>query len=64
MPHFSLALILATLLLSIVLAHRIARKKGRNPVFWGLMAGMFGPFILPVLLLMKPKSGDHDQPRV
>ena len=60
MPHFSLALVLATLLLCIVLAHRIARKKGRNPVFWGLMAGMFGPFVLPVLLLLSTKPGDQE----
>ena len=60
MPHFSMALVLATLLLCIVLAHRIARKKGRNPVFWGLMAGVFGPFVLPVLLLLRSQSGDQD----
>ncbi len=59
MPHFSMALVVATLLLCIVLAHRIARKKGRNPVFWGVMAGVFGPFVLPVLLLLRNQSGEQ-----
>jgi uncharacterized membrane protein len=62
MAQIGLLLALAVLLLSIVMAHRIARRKGRNAVFWGLMASIFGPFILPVVILLKPlPPASHEQ---
>jgi hypothetical protein len=53
MANFGLWLALAILLLSVVMAHRIARRKRRNAVFWGSMAALFGPLALPLLLVLK-----------
>ena len=52
----SIYLVLAVTLLCIIMAHRLAARKGLNPIFWGVLAGVFGPFIFPVLLLIKSRK--------
>lgn len=47
---------LGLVLLFILLGHGLARRKGLNPVFWGVMGGLFGPLILPFILLAKPRK--------
>jgi len=47
---------LGFILLFIMLGHMLAKKKGLNPVFWGVMGGLFGPLIIPFLLLAKPRK--------
>ncbi len=44
------------ILLFVIIGHMLARRKGLNPVFWGVMGGLFGPLILPFLFLAKPRN--------
>ncbi len=46
--------------LFVVLGHFLAKSKGLNPVFWGLMGGLFGPLMLIAILFAKP--GHTGQP--
>lgn len=54
-PAVLIVLLLVTLA-SIVACHRIARSRGGNAVFWGLMGAVFGPFAIPFAFLAKPKA--------
>lgn len=40
-------------LVSMVVCHAIAKRKGRNPVFWGLMGALLGPLAIPFVLALK-----------
>ncbi len=51
---------LGLVLLFIILGHSLARRKGLNPVFWGVMGGLFGPLILPFIMLAKPRKPSID----
>ena len=44
--------ILGGILVSIVLCHGLARRKGRKPSFWVLMGALFGPLAIAFLLLL------------
>ncbi len=37
---------------SAVACHTIARQRGGKPVFWGVMGAVFGPFAIPVVLIV------------
>jgi len=52
----SVFFLLLGVVLFIYLGHILAKRKGLNPVFWGAMGGLFGPFILPFILLAKPRK--------
>lgn len=39
----------------IIMCHRIAKGRGANPVFWGVMGALFGPFAIPFVFFAKPK---------
>jgi len=52
---FSVAWLIFAILFFVYLAHFLAKKKGLDPVFWGIMGGIFGPLVIPVILLIKPK---------
>ncbi len=55
----SIAYLVAMLLIGlliIVMAHRMAKAKGLNPVFWGVMAALFGPLVFPFIWLAKPRN--------
>jgi hypothetical protein len=41
---------------SIVACHLIAKHRGKNPVFWGVMGAIFGPLAIPVALMLKVKG--------
>jgi len=43
------------LLASVVACHAIAKRRGRNRVFWGAMGLLFGPLAIPFALLARPK---------
>ncbi len=43
--------ILLVIIMSVVICHYIAKLKGKNPVFWGLMGGIFGPLAIPFVFL-------------
>ena len=40
-------------LISAVVCHLLAKNKGLNPVFWGVMGGVFGPLAIPFVILFK-----------
>ena len=44
-------------LLSIVVCHVIAKRRGSRPVFWGVMGGLFGPFAIPFALKSRASGG-------
>ena len=46
---------MATLALSGVACHAIAKSRGGNPVFWGVMGLVFGPLAIPFVFLGKTK---------
>ena len=49
-------LLMALLLLaSVVSCHAIAKRRGGNPAFWGLMGLLFGPLAIPFALFARPK---------
>ncbi len=49
-------LLMALLLLASVAACRvIAKRRGRNPVFWGVMGLLFGPLAIPFAVAARPK---------
>lgn len=41
----------------IIACHQIAKRRGLNPVFWGVMGAVFGPLAIPFVLLVK--SANH-----
>lgn len=56
----TLVIMLFTILVSATLCHVLAKQRGANPVFWGMMGVLFGPFAIPFVFLAKPvvKSSD------
>lgn len=44
------------LIVSGVVCHYLAVGKGVNPVYWGVMGVVFGPFAIPFILLKKKSS--------
>jgi hypothetical protein len=52
-------LVLALLtLVSIIACHAIARRRGGNAVFWGIMGALFGPLAIPFAFLAKPRANE------
>jgi len=43
------------LLASVVACHAIAKRRGGNPVFCGLMGLLFGPLAIPFAFRARPK---------
>lgn len=60
MDQVSLIVVLLSTILWIVLAHKMARKKGLKPVFWGMMAALFGPLVFLVLPFLKSRQSEPD----
>lgn len=52
-------LILATAIASVIACHLIAKHKGADSVFWGLMGGIFGPLALPFVLCTNTTESVH-----
>jgi hypothetical protein len=40
---------------SIVACHVLAGRRGANPVYWGVMGLLFGPFAIPFAMFAKPE---------
>jgi hypothetical protein len=40
---------------SIVACHLLARRRGANPVYWGVMGLLFGPLAIPFAMFAKPE---------
>lgn len=46
---------IAVLIVSAIVCHLIARARGANAVFWGVMGALFGPFAIPFVFMSKPR---------
>lgn len=44
---------LITFITSGILCHYIAKSRGANPVFWGVMGVLFGPLAIPFVYMSK-----------
>jgi len=42
-----IAVFVLILIASAVICHFVAKRKGKRPVFWGVMGGVFGPLAIP-----------------
>ena len=52
-------LLILSLLIAIVCAvvcHQLARRRDRNPVLWGVLGALFGPFAIPFILFARTSS--------
>ncbi len=47
-------------ILFIVLGHVLAKRKGLDPVFWGIMGGLLGPLMLLFILFAKTSKQNPD----
>jgi hypothetical protein len=54
------ALLILVFLASIMICHMIAKKRGRNPIFWGIMGGLFGPLAIPFIYFVKTRPIDSN----
>ena len=48
--------LLAVNIASIILCHQMAKSRGANPVFWGVMGALFGPLAIPFAFFAKPPA--------
>jgi len=48
-----IAIIALIFVVSAIICHLVAKNNGINPVFWGVLGGVFGPFAIPFVLLSK-----------
>jgi hypothetical protein len=51
-----LLLILLAMAVSIAICHSAARKRGGDPIFWGVMGAFFGPLAIPFVFMIKKKE--------
>ncbi len=51
-----IAIIILISLVSIVVCHTIAKKRGANTLFWAVMGALLGPIAIPFSFLSKPKK--------
>jgi len=61
----SQSLLIVSLLISIscaVLCGILAARRGGRWVYWSVMGFVFGPFALPLVFLVKPKSAQDPKP--
>lgn len=49
-------IIVLVLIFSAAACHLIARQRGSNPVFWGLMGAIFGPLAIPFAFVSKSRK--------
>ena len=47
-----------TIITSAILCHFIAKTRGANPVFWGVMGVVFGPLAIPFVFMSKSKNSE------
>ena len=48
-----IALGIVLIILSAIICHFLAKSRGANPVFWGVMGIVFGPLAIPFVFLAK-----------
>lgn len=58
---FSLAYLILFIVFFTYISHLLAKKKGLDAVFWGVMGGLFGPLAVLVLLLKKSSRSEANK---
>ena len=53
----NIAILVSSFIISAILCHYIARHRGANAVFWGVMGAVFGPLAIPFVFFSKADSG-------
>ncbi len=54
-------ILLVVTLVSVAICVVVARRRGASPVFWGVMAALFGPFAVPFVFFARRRRGpDRD----
>ena len=51
-----LTIVAIVLLACAVICHYLAKNRGANPVFWGVMGLVFGPLAIPFVLMAKAQQ--------
>ena len=54
-----IGILIGTYIVSIIFCHFMAKNRGANAVFWGVMGAIFGPLAIPFVFLAK--AGDNSQ---
>ena len=55
-----LIILIFLIILSIVVCYFVAKRRGADPIIWGVMGGIFGPFAVPFVFFSKPKPKQND----
>ncbi|MEJ2177627.1 MAG: hypothetical protein P8Y12_06680 [Gammaproteobacteria bacterium] len=55
----ALTLLIVINVLSIVICHVLAKRRGLKPVFWGVMGALFGPLAIPFAAFGKPRPSNN-----
>ena len=48
-----IAIGIGLIIFSGIICHFLAKSRGANPVFWGVMGVLFGPLAIPFVFLAK-----------
>jgi len=51
-----IVMFIAIFFVSAVACHFIAKRRGANAVFWGVMGAIFGPVAIPFACFSKPDN--------
>ena len=51
-----IVILMSIVFVSAVVCHLVAKTRGANAVFWGVMGFIFGPLAIPFVFLSKAKK--------
>ena len=51
--NYSVVFLIISVVMSVYLANTIAKQKNLDPMFWGILAAVIGPFVIPIVMLVK-----------
>jgi len=54
----NIAFVIGTFVVSAILCHFVAKNRGANPIFWGVMGVIFGPLAIPFVFFSKAGGND------
>jgi uncharacterized membrane protein len=57
-------LVVLVFVISMIACHFIAKRRGADPVFWGVMGAIFGPLAITVLLVAKQERKNEKNSRL
>ena len=56
-----IVIIILILLASALICHQLAKRRGAQPVFWGVMGIVFGPLAIPFVFLARTGRGTEQR---